>query len=141
KNVSKQANVAFKDVSRVVSGILISQGFYRIKRAIEDVTSAIVGFHNEMNTASIAFEYFLGSAERAQGFITVMQDFAAKTPFTAASALAQARRLMAMSFEPEQLKSVMTIMTDAAAATGATAEQMDRVVLAIGQIKSKGKLE
>lgn len=141
KNVSKQANVAFKDVSRIVSGILISQGFYRIKRAIEDVTSAIVGFHNEMNTASIAFEYFLGSAERAQGFITVMQDFAAKTPFTAASALAQARRLMAMSFEPEQLKSVMTIMTDAAAATGATAEQMDRVVLAIGQIKSKGKLE
>lgn len=137
-NATRNLGMQFKDLDRIVSGILISQAFYRATNAIQDATSAAIGFAANMETAQISMEYFLGSADRAKGFLEVMKDFAATTPFSTEQALDSAKRLMAMGFAAESLKSVMTIMTDASAVTGATADQMNRVVLALGQMKTNG---
>lgn len=137
-NSAKNASNNFKDLQRVVSGILIAQAFYRGLNAIENATTAVVNFSNNMRIAGVAMEYFIGSKEGAESFLAVMKDFAATTPFTTEQAVSMSRKLMAMGFQAESVKSVLTIMTDAASATGGTAEQMDRVVLALGQMKTNG---
>lgn len=129
-----------KDLDRIVSGILISQMFYGSVQSIKEATSAMTGFMNNMEKAQIAMEYFLGTPERAQGFIMNMKDFAAVTAFNTEQALVLSRRLMGAQFRPEEIRSVMEILNDAAAATGGTAEQTDRIVLAMTQIKTQGKL-
>jgi tape measure domain-containing protein len=131
-------NFAGKDVRRIVAGIVTSRVFYSSLNAVEETTKAIVTFQNNMRTAAIAFEYFLGNEQRAKAFVNTMKDFAAVTPFTTEQALDQSKRLMAMGFAAESVKNVMQILVDTASATGGTAEQMDRVVLALGQMKTNG---
>jgi tape measure domain-containing protein len=139
-NAAKQIQRDFKDMNRIVSGILMSQAFYNTTNAIEDAASSLLDFMNNMQQAQIAMEYFLGTPERAQGFIANMKEFAATTAFSTEQALDLSRRLMAAQFKPEEIRSVMTILADAASATGATADQMDRVVLALTQIRTNGRL-
>lgn len=136
--LSNQINRTDKDFQRVVGGILMSQAFYRLTNAIEEAAKSIVTFSNNMQTATISMEYFLGSRQKAETFVDVMKDFAATTPFTTEQALSMTRRLMAMGYAADSVKSVMGILVDAASATGGTSEQMDRVVLALGQMKTNG---
>jgi tape measure domain-containing protein len=140
RNSVNNLTSSFKDLDRMVSGILISQIFYAGVNAIEDGITNVVHFSSEMEKAGIAMEYFVGNAERAQGFILNMQDFAADTAFSTEQALQLSRRLMGAQVKPEQIRSVMTILNDANAATGATAQQMDRIVLALTQMKTNGKI-
>lgn len=136
--LNNQINRTGKDFQRVVGGILMAQAFYRLTNAIEETAKAVVTFSNNMQMATISMEYFLGSKEKAEAFVDVMKDFAATTPFTTEQALNMTRRLMAMGYAAESVKSVMGILVDAASATGGTSEQMDRVVLALGQMKTNG---
>lgn len=136
---NKMAN-NLKDVDRIVSGILISQVFYNAANAIEAGVSALVRFSNNMQTAQVSMEYFLGSAERAEGFIKVMQDFAATTPFSTEQSLDLSRKLMAMGFQAENIRSIMQILVDSAAASGGTADELNRIVIALGQINTQGFL-
>jgi tape measure domain-containing protein len=129
-----------KDLERIVSGILLSQAFYASVSAIGAASSAVVEFTNNMEKAQISLEYFLGSAEQARGFMANMKDFAATTAFSTEQALTLSRRLMAAQFDPKQVRGVMEILNDASAASGGTAEQMDRIVLALSQIKTNGKV-
>jgi tape measure domain-containing protein len=129
-----------KDFERVVSGIIFAQAFYNATNAIQGATSALVTFMNNMEKAQISLEYFLGSPERAQGFLTNMKDFAATTSFNTEQALMLSRKLMAAQFDPKQVRGVMEVLNDASAASGGTPEQMDRIVLALSQIKTNGKI-
>lgn len=139
-NATNNLNGHLKSVERIVSGILISQGFYQMANQIETAASAMLGFMNNMEKAQIAMEYFVGSAEEASGFIANMKDFAAETAFSTEQALVLSRRLMAAQFQPEKVRSMMEILNDASAASGGTAEQMDRIVLALSQMKTNGKI-
>lgn len=129
-----------RDFERIAGGIVLSQAFYGAKSAIQDAGAALVSFMNDMEKAQIALEYFLSTPEEAQSFLTQMNDFAATTSFNTNQALALSRKLMAAQFNPNDIRGVMTILNDAAAASGGTAEQMDRIVLALSQIKTNGKL-
>lgn len=129
-----------KDFERIVGGILLSQAFYGATSAIQNAASEVLTFSNNMEKAQIALEYFLGTPERAQGFLVNMKDFAASTAFNTEQALDLSRRLMAAQFDPKQIRGVMEILNDASAASGGTAEQMDRIVLALSQIKTNGKI-
>lgn len=140
QNAIKQTGNAMKDLERIAGGIILSQAFYAGVNAIQDATAAVIEFSNNMEKAQISLEYFLGSSEQAKGFIANMKDFAATTAFSTEQALSLSRRLMAAQFNPKQVRGVMEILNDASAASGGTAEQMDRVVLALSQIKTNGKL-
>ena len=139
-SATRQIQHDFKDLKRIVSGIVLSQAFYNTTNAIEDAASSLMTFMNDMQKAQIAMEYFLGTPEKAQGFIANMKDFAATTAFSTQQALDLSRRLMAAKFDPKEVRSVMEILNDAASATGATSDQLDRIVLALTQIKTNGKL-
>jgi tape measure domain-containing protein len=100
----------------------------------------MLGFMNNMEKAQIAMEYFLGNAKDASAFIYNMKDFAAETAFSTEQALMLSRKLMAAQFEASKVRSMMEILNDASSATGGTAEQMDRIVLALTQMRTNGKI-
>lgn len=140
QNSLNRTGNSLRDFERIVGGIMFSQAFYGMKSAIEDAAGALFTFMNDMEKAQIALEYFLATPKEAESFLVQMNDFAAETAFNTAQALSLSRRLMAAQFNPNDVKHVMTVLNDAAAASGGTAEQMDRIVLALSQIKTNGKL-
>jgi len=145
-NLNNSANAAnrlansFKDVNRIVSGIVIAQVFYQGVQAIESAVSSLVEFSNQMQVAQVSMEYFLGTAEKASDFVAVMQDFAATTPFSTAQSIDLSRKLMAMGFQSKSILNVMQTLVDATAAAGGTGDELNRIVIALGQINTQGYL-
>ncbi|MNB69319.1 hypothetical protein D3C75_158470 [compost metagenome] len=145
-NINNTANAAnrladsFKDVNRIVSGIIISQVFYQGMQSIESAVTSLLKFSNQMQVAQVSMEYFLGTAEAAKEYVEVMQDFAATTPFSTGQSIDLSRKLMAMGFEAKSMLSVMQILVDSTAAAGGTGDELNRIVIALGQINTQGYL-
>lgn len=132
-----------KDTRRIISGILISQGFYGIMNAFTEGASAALTFSQNMETAAISTEYFVKGADKAAqslAYLREMNTFAARTPFSTEAAIELSKYIQAVGISMNVSKSVLQVITDAAAATGATEETMQRIVFALGQMKTKGRI-
>lgn len=129
-----------KDVERIVGGIMVSQAFYGMALEIKNASAAMFEFMNNMEKAQVAMEYFLGSSDKADAFIYNMKDFAASTAFSTEQALELSKRLMGAGFKPGNVRPIMETLNDAANATGTTREEMDRIVLAMTQVVTQGKI-
>jgi tape measure domain-containing protein len=138
---AQQLNRDFKDMERIVGGILISQMFYNATNQIQTASGAMLGFMNDMEKAQISMEYFLGGNEQAaQGFIMNMKDFSAETAFNTQQALNLSKKLLNARFEAGQIRGIMERLNDASAVAGMTPETIDRIVLAMTQLKTNGKI-
>lgn len=128
-----------KSVSRVVSGIIISQTFYNAAQAIGGATNAAWEFTKQLEYAKIAYSNLFGDTSLALEFINVLKDFAAQTPFTFTEAEASAKRLLAYGIEYRNVMYVMQGVMAAASAQGDPA-RIEQISRAIGQIFTYGKL-
>lgn len=138
---AQQLNRDFKDMERIVGGILISQMFYNATNQIQTASGAMLGFMNDMEKAQISMEYFLGGNEdAAKGFIMNMKDFSAETAFNTQQALNLSKKLLNARFEAGQIRGIMERLNDASAVAGMTPETIDRIVLAMTQLKTNGKI-
>lgn len=108
-------------------------------RAARDVAMLGVNFNAMKEQAQVAFTTMLGDGAKARSFLGELQAFAAKTPFEFPELVRASQRLKAMGFEGEQLLPVMRDIGDAVAGLGGGPEVIDRVVIAFGQIQSKGR--
>jgi tape measure domain-containing protein len=140
KRMTDNARAYVKDVSRVITGILISQTFYQLIGSIREAAQEVFRFSQSMEEALVSFELLLGSATRAQQFISVLEDFAATTPFQMDDAKIAAQRLMAMGFAAENVVPILRDLTDAAAILGGGPETIDRITRALGQMKTRGRI-
>lgn len=136
-----------KDTKRVVSGILISQGFYAIMNALTGAASAALEFSSAMEKASISLEYFVDSAAgteeaaaKVAAYLREVNEFAARTPFNTDQVLSLSKYMQSVGVAIGQTQSVLTVLTDAAAATGATSDNLERIVFALGQMLTKGRI-
>ena len=129
-----------RSVKRVASGIAISAAIYGVASALTSASSAVLSFSNNLDEARISMEYFARDSKQAQQYIRELENFAAYTPFSTESAINMAKYLQAMSVPMESSKAVLTVISDTAAATGASEENMQRIVTAMGQVLTKGKL-
>lgn len=118
----------------------LKRGLLAAGTALAGLGAAGVKAASDYQQASIAFTTMLGSAEKATAFLQEMRDFAAKTPFELPGLLTGARRLLAMGFAADDILPILTNVGDAAAGLGIGAEGVDRITLALGQMKSKGKV-
>ncbi|WP_394360737.1 tape measure protein [Amycolatopsis sp. SB7-3] len=100
-----------------------------------------IRFAASQEQAEMAFTTMLGSAQKAQSFVAQLQDFAARTPFDLPSVTTGAQRLMAFGFAAKDVLPTLTAIGDAVAGMGGSAEQIQQVVLAIGQMSAKGKVQ
>ena len=93
-----------------------------------------------MEQTEIAFKTMLGSGEAAAKFLDELQAFAAETPFEFTQLTQSTRKLMAMGFAADEVMPTLTALGDAAAGLGIGGEGIQRITLALGQMKAKGKV-
>ena len=127
----------FKNAFSVALGIGV---FEAVKRGFQTIASTAIGFNAQMEMARIGFTTMLGSAERAEVFLRDMADFAAKTPFEFPELLDASKRMLAYGFAAEDVLPMMEAVGNATAALGLGAQGIDRIILALGQMRAKGKL-
>lgn len=143
-SAAKDASSSFSQMGRnlknVVSGIIMAQTFYRVANAIQDATASLFEFNNNIEEANIAFKYLLGNAGAGRAFVTMLQDFAATTPFTYESAEKGSRQLLSMGFAASEVLPIMRTLSDATVVAGGSADQFERIVYALGKIKTSNKV-
>lgn len=126
----------------------IKNTLFSIKTLIAAVTAGFaaqkliagpMALADQYSSAKIGFSTLLGE-DRGQQMMNDLDKFAKETPFNTSQVIAQAQKMLAMGWAAEDILTDMKTIGDAAAATGRGEEGLARIVLALSQIKSKGKL-
>lgn len=107
---------------------------------IRNAASAWIDYSSKLETTKIAFTTMLGSAQLAEAHLKELQQFALKTPFQFGELIDASQRMQALGFNAQQVIPILTDVGNAVAAAGGGSERLDRVVLALSQIQSKGKV-
>jgi tape measure domain-containing protein len=100
-----------------------------------------VDFLALQETAVAAFTTMLGSGSQAQAFYDSLVQFAAITPFDLPGVLASSQKLLAFGFQAKDVIPDLTAIGNAVAAMGGGQGELDRIVLALGQMRAKGKVQ
>lgn len=93
-----------------------------------------------MEQTQMAFETMLGSTEKAAAFVGQLKTMAAETPFEFPGLADASRKLLAFGFAVERIPTMLTAVGDAASGLGLGEAGMQRVILALGQMKAKAKV-
>ncbi|MBC3798022.1 tape measure protein [Acetobacterium tundrae] len=99
-----------------------------------------VNMADTISTAMIGFETKLGSQNSAQDFMNQIEQFAIATPFSTNDLIGTSQQMLAMDWDPTTLISDLDKIGNAAAATGKGSEGVERITLALSQMRSKGKV-
>lgn len=134
-----QHKVELKDVSRIVSGIIISQAFYGITRNIREANRALWEFNESLDYATVTYSALFGSPELGTGFLQVLRQHAEETIFSFEQLTDVTKKLLAYGIPYQNLMYITEGLTDLGAMSG-DAAALDRISLALGQIYTRGKL-
>jgi tape measure domain-containing protein len=106
------------------------------------VATAVMGvkFNATMEQNEIAFKSFLGSSDRARKHLAKLYKLAANTPFEFPDLVMGSRRLLAFGMTARRSNGWLRTIGDTASGLGVGSEGIDKMVTAIGQIQTKGKL-
>lgn len=96
---------------------------------------------SDLEQSQIGFETMLGSAKKANDFLALITKTAAHTPFQLKGLTQASQKMLAFGFNVKDVIPDLTILGDAAAGLGIGAEGVDRLVIALGQIKAKGRVQ
>lgn len=136
----KKAKFEFKDVARIVGGIVISKIFYSGLNAIRNATDAVIEFRQELEYTQTAFANLFDSADMAEELVNVLKDFSAVSPFDFGSSAKAAQRLLAYGIKAKNVMYVMQGVMNAATMQG-DASKIESISRALGQIYTKGTLK
>lgn len=131
----------FAGVLGQAAGFGLAQiGIAALSDAVSVGKSAFIDYNAVMEQNTVAFKNMLGSAEAAQYFLSQMKDFADKTPFEFPEVAMAAKKFMAFGFAAKDVIPTLTALGDAAAGLSVGSAGIDRMVLALGQMRAKGKV-
>lgn len=118
-----------------------------IQTAISGITSAMqsglsagLEYNKTIENASISFKTLLGSADAAQKHLQLLQQFSESTPFEFPDLIKASQRMQAMGFAADAIVPSLRSIGDAVAAVGGGKAELDGVVMALGQMQTKGKV-
>jgi hypothetical protein len=132
-NAARSSLYAIGSASRVAAlGIGTIAGF---------ATAMGLSFDATMESNTLAFEKFTGSAQSAREMLNQLFEIAAATPFTFADITTAARRLQAFGFDAQETTKWIKILGDTISYTGGSADEVFRAVKAIGEIRGIGRLQ
>ncbi|MGG1598469.1 tape measure protein [Paenibacillus naphthalenovorans] len=95
---------------------------------------------DDLTSASIGFETMLNSVEKAQDLMAKIQQFAQDTPFGSADVIKQAQNLLVRGFGADEVIPMLNRIGNATSALGRGADNIDRIVLALGQMRANGRV-
>lgn len=87
--------------------------------------------------AGVAFEVMTGSALRGQKILRDVANLALETPFSTDELIKSAKQVKAFGFEVDDIIPILSRLGDVASGTGS---DMDRIILAFGQVRTTGRL-
>jgi tape measure domain-containing protein len=130
------------NISEIIQGIpQIGQLAGALVRPLTGAAEAGVRFNAFMETSKIGFETLLGGSDKALEHLSSLQAFANKTPFQFEDLVGASQRMQAFGFASGDVIPILTAVGDAVSSTGAISkESLDGVLLALGQMKTKGKV-
>lgn len=140
-DATKRMTGYFKDVSRIVSGILISQAFYGALQSIQQATSALFEFSMTLEDAAVKYEMLLGSTQEAKGFMSALEDFATNTPFDFQGLDRAAQRVKLMGVETKNVLPILRTVGDAISIMGGDTDTLDRLTVAMRQMYQSPKAQ
>lgn len=109
--------------------------------AVGAATAAIGYLLNEAGEDEqtlIAFETMMGSAETAQKKLEELKDFAKNTPFDLKGLKVASQRLLAYSFDAEELIPTLSALGDISSGVGK--DKLPNLILALGQVRAATRL-
>ncbi len=144
KEVQQQAKglgAGLSSVAKLATGAVAALGSIALVRgAFGAARGAVIDFNASMEQSEIAWSTMLKSESAAQKMLADLQQFAKETPFDFPGLEQSARRLLAMGFAAQDVIPMMTTLGDAAAALGLGADGVNRLALALGQMRAKTKV-
>lgn len=103
-------------------------------------TKFVVDAQSFKQSTLTAFKLMLGSQQAADKFFGEAIKFAAETPFETGQVIGGFKSLLGGGFKPEEVKTVLSAVGDVAAIQNFDPEVIHRMILAINQMKGKGKM-
>jgi tape measure domain-containing protein len=100
-----------------------------------------VQFNATMEQNRAALKLFLGSTKEADKFLGQLFQTAKKTPFQFTDITNAAKKFLAFGFTAKETKKSLDAIGNSVAALGGGQEKIDRITIALGQIKAKGRLQ
>jgi tape measure domain-containing protein len=144
KQVQQQAKglgAGLGSIAKLAGGAVAALGGIAVaKRLFSAAKSAVVDFNASMEQSQIAWSTMLKSEDAAKRMLADLQQFAKETPFDFPELEEGSRRLLAMGFNARDVIPMMTTLGDAAAALGLGTAGVNRLGLAIGQMRAKTKV-
>lgn len=98
-------------------------------------------FDSVMEQNQVAFTHFLGSTTAAQDELTKLYHIAATTPFSFANVTQATKQLLAYGMSLKDANAWLGTISDTISGVGGGQEEINRMVMAIGQIGAKPLLQ
>lgn len=145
RSIQRQAKILPESIrSAVPASLALGRNIVKLGAVAGAVFSGLaiwgVRLAAQWEQTEIAFTTLLGSAESANKFLGELVEFAARTPFNLTNIAQASRQLLAYGFTAEQVLPTLSAIGDAVSALGGGADEIQRAVLAIGQMQAKGKI-
>jgi len=140
EKASARTKKATGGVSSSFGGIGKAIGLASAAYAAFSAGTGLLGLTSQVEQSAIAFETLLGSQEKARKMLADIEEFAAKTPFEKANLTPLVQQLIGMGFAAEQTLPIVQVLGDSMSALGRGQDDLNGVVLALGQIQTKGKV-
>jgi tape measure domain-containing protein len=121
-------------------GNLITSAVSSVAGYLKDFVKQGIDFNDQLERAHIGFTTVLGDEKKATELMRQLIQFGTVTPFKTTELVEYAQRLLAVGFKANQIIPILKAAGDAAAGLGGGADLIDRLTLALGQIKTKGRV-
>ena len=132
------------NVSSLVKGNLITSALSMATGGLTDALkqgwTAGIEYNKMLEKANISFTTLLGSTGKAQEHLKALQVFGESTPFEFPDLIKASQRMQAMGFAAADIIPTLRNVGDAVSAVGGGKDELDGVVLALGQMQTKGKV-
>lgn len=136
------ADKAFSKIG-VTAGLSFAK-FNIFASAIEGVGQGVAGFAGNvvrlgagLESVETNFATYLKSTEKAKGLITDLNKLSADTSFTQNEIFGQGEKLLTFGFAADDVTDSLSRLGDI---SGGSADKLGRLVVALGQVKARGKL-
>ena len=113
-------------------------GLAGISYSLQQVWWSAITLAGNLEQATISFTTMLGSADRANKLLKDLTNFAKKTPFELTGVRQNAKQLLAMGIQVDDLLPTLKALGDVSAGLSVP---LERLALAYGQVIAKGKLQ
>ena len=122
----------------IAAGNILADAFTKVISSIETVITGGIKYNATIEQLTTSFEVMTGSADKATEVVQELKDIGAKTPFEFTGLAETVQLLMNYGLTADDAIDKMQMLGDI---SQGSAEKMNRIAMAYGQMSSAGKVQ